>query len=49
MKAIIKRELKKLLKKNPVLWVGLVFIIFQLYQTLNPYLEIRYYQSEKRY
>ncbi|MSA01595.1 ABC transporter permease [Lactonifactor sp. BIOML-A3] len=46
MKAIIKRELKNYLK-NPVLWVGLVFIIFQLYQTLNPYLEIRYYQSEK--
>lgn len=46
MKAIIKRELKNYLK-NPVLWIGLVFIIFSLYQILNPYLQIHYFETEQ--
>lgn len=46
MKAIIKRELKNYLK-NPVLWIGLALMVFQLYQILNPYLQIHYFQTEK--
>ncbi len=46
MKAIIKRELKNYLK-NPILWIGLAFILFELFQILNPYLQIRYVQSEQ--
>lgn len=46
MKAVIKRELKNYLK-NPVLWLGMLFIIFQLYQILNPYLQIHYYQTQQ--
>lgn len=46
MKAVIKRELKNYLK-NPVLWIGLIVVIFMLYQMLNPYLKIHYFQSEQ--
>lgn len=44
MKAIIRRELKNYLK-NPFFWIGLIFIVFQMYQILNPYLHIHYYQQ----
>ena len=46
MKAVIKRELKNYLK-NPVLWLGLIVVILMLYQMLNPYLKIHYFQSER--
>lgn len=44
MKAVIRRELKNYLK-NPFFWAGLIFIIFEMYQILNPYLHIHYYQQ----
>lgn len=44
MKAIIRRELKNYLK-NPFFWIGLFFIVFQMYQILSPYLHIHYYQQ----
>lgn len=46
MKTIVKRELKNYLK-NPVYWVGLAFMIVVLYQILNPYLNIHYFQSDQ--
>ena len=44
MKAIIRRELKNYLK-NPFFFFFLIFIVFQMYQILNPYLHIHYYQQ----
>ena len=44
MKAIIRRVLKNYLK-NPFFWIGLFFIVFQMYQILSPYLHIHYYQQ----
>lgn len=46
MKAVIKRELRNYLK-NPIFWIGLVLIAFELFQILNPYLQIRYIRSEQ--
>lgn len=46
MRAIIKREFKNYLK-NPILWIGVIFLMFELYQILNPYLQIHYFQSEQ--
>lgn len=46
MKAIIKRELKNYVK-NPILWLGLLFVLFWLFQFLSPYLTIHYFQSEE--
>lgn len=45
MKAIIKREIKNYLK-NPLLWLGMVFIAVQLLQILGPYLELHYFASD---
>ena len=44
MRAIIKREFKNYLK-NPILWVGLLFVVVQLFQILNPYLKLHYFKS----
>lgn len=46
MKAIIKRELKNYLK-NPIFWIGILIVIVQMYQILNPYLKIHYFESDK--
>lgn len=46
MKAIIKRELKNYLK-NPILWVGLVIVVFGMFKQLSPYLQIHYFNSDK--
>lgn len=46
MRAVIKREIRNYLK-NPVFWIGLLFILFELFQILNPYLQIHYFQSEQ--
>lgn len=46
MGAIIRRELKNYLK-NPFFWAALIFIVLELYQILNPWLQIHYYQPEE--
>lgn len=46
MKTIITREVKNYLK-NPVLWIGMLFILFQLFQLLMPYMKIHYFQSKQ--
>jgi len=46
MKTIIKREWRNYMK-NPVLWVGILFIIVELFQILNPYLNLHYFQTEE--
>lgn len=46
MKIIVMRELKNYLK-NPVLWIGLVLIMFGLFLILRPYLQIHYFASEQ--
>ena len=42
---ILKREVKNYLK-NPVLWIGLIIVIFLLYQNLGSYLKLHYVRSE---
>lgn len=46
MCTIVKREIKNYLK-NPIYWIGLMFIIFELYQILNPYLKIKHFDNEQ--
>lgn len=46
MKTIIKRELKNYLK-NPIFWAGTLFILFELFQILNPYLKLHYIQTQQ--
>lgn len=46
MKAIIKREFKNYLK-NPILWIGIIFITFSIYQSVGPYLYIHYFNSDE--
>ena len=45
MKAVMKREVKNYLK-NPLFWVGIVVVIFGLFQILSPYLEVKYFRTE---
>lgn len=45
MKAIVKRELKNYLS-NPVLWIGIIIVGISMYQMLEPYLGIHYFQSD---
>lgn len=45
MKAIIKREIKNYLKR-PLFWIGIVLVIFGVFQNLEPYLNIHYIGSE---
>ena len=46
MKAVMKREVKNYLK-NPLFWVGIVVVIFGLFQILSPYLEVKYFRTEQ--
>lgn len=46
MKAVIKRDLRNFLK-NPILWIGLMFAIAGIYQSVSPYLNIHYFSSDQ--
>ena len=45
MMIILKREVKNYLK-NPILWAGLLIVIFLLFQNLGSYLKLHYVRSE---
>lgn len=45
MMLILKREVKNYLK-NPILWAGLLIVIFLLFQNLGSYLKLHYVRSE---
>ena len=47
MMIILKREVKNYLK-NPILWAGLLIVIFLLFQNLGSYLKLHYVQSESQ-
>ncbi len=46
MRAVIKRELKNYLK-NPILWIGMLVVIAGVYQILEPYLKLHYFETEQ--
>lgn len=46
MTAIMKREIRNYLKR-PWYWIGMVLVIFGVFQTLVPYMNIRYISSEQ--
>ncbi|XCP86374.1 ABC transporter permease subunit [Roseburia hominis] len=46
MKAIARREIKNYLKR-PLFWLGVVLVIFGVFQQLEPYMRIHYVSSEK--
>lgn len=46
MTAIMKREIKNYLKR-PLFWIGVVLVIFGVYQNLATYLNIHYISSEE--
>lgn len=46
MSIVIQQEIKNYLK-NPILWLGMVFILIELVQILNPYLQLHYFASEQ--
>lgn len=46
MSTVIKQEIKNYLK-NPILWLGMVFILIGLVQILKPYLQLHYFASEQ--
>ncbi|MGI6006652.1 MAG: ABC transporter permease [Ruminococcus sp.] len=46
MRGIIKNVWKDYLK-NPLLWIGMVLVLAGVYQTLEPYLNIRYFHSDQ--
>lgn len=46
MITVIKQEIKNYLK-NPILWLGMVFVLIELIQILNPYLQLHYFVSEQ--
>lgn len=45
MKAIMKREIKNY-SKRPLFWIGVLLVIFGVFQNLAPYLNIRYVSSQ---
>lgn len=45
MKVIIKRELKSYLK-NPIYIVGILLLFFQVFQILQPYLKLHYWEND---
>lgn len=47
MKAVIKRDIKNYLK-NPILWIGMLVILIQVYQILAPYLSIHYMSRDEK-
>jgi ABC-2 type transport system permease protein len=46
MKTVLKQEIMNYLK-NPILWLGMFFILIELFQILNPYLELHYFTSKQ--
>lgn len=46
MKTIMKQELRNY-SKNPILWIGVLVILVELVQILNPYLQMHYFTSEE--
>lgn len=46
MTAIMKREIKNYLKR-PLFWLGMVIVIFGVFQMLEPYMNIRYLSLEQ--
>ena len=46
MSIVIKQEIKNYLK-NPISWLGMIFILIELFQILNPYLQLHYFTSEQ--
>lgn len=46
MRAIIKREIKNYIK-NPIFWIGIIIVIFGVYKTVGPYLNIHYFESDQ--
>ena len=47
MKTIIKRSILDYLK-NPVLWIGLIIIVANMYQCLSSYLQIHYIKQNEQ-
>lgn len=45
MKVIIKKELKGFLK-NPIYYAGILLIVFGLFQILQPYLKLHYWEND---
>ena len=45
MKTIVRCEIRKYLK-NPLYWIGLVLVIFGVYQQVSPYLGIHYFTEQ---
>ena len=45
MKVIIKRELKSYFK-NPIYYVGILLIFFEVFQILQPYLKLHYWDND---
>ena len=46
MKAIIRREILNYLKR-PLFWIAVLVVLFGVFQSLHPYLDIHYITSEK--
>ncbi len=46
MRTVIKQEIKNYLK-NPILWLGMVFVLIELVQMLHPYLQLHYFETEQ--
>ena len=46
MKGMIRQELKNYFK-NPLYWVGILFILYGLFQILSPYLDVHYFHSKQ--
>ena len=46
MGIIIKQEIKNYIK-NPLFWIGIMIVIFGVYKTVGPYLNIHYFESDQ--
>lgn len=46
MKTMIRQEMRIYLR-NPILWIGMAIILFELFQMLNPYLTLHYFTSDQ--
>ncbi len=46
MRGIVKSVLKDY-AKNPLFWIGIIVVLAGVYQSLEPYLKIRYFQSDQ--
>lgn len=47
MIVIIKRELKNYVK-NPIYYIGILLVFFEVFQILNPYLKLHYWENDKQ-